>query len=64
MLLAPELEPTEADLPTSILVPEQRTFLVVRMSFGCRPSITPHTWRRNINRYPSSTPFGPRLGTG
>jgi hypothetical protein len=61
MLLAPVLEPIVADLPTTILRPEQRTFLLVRMPSGCRPSIAPHTWRRNINPLSIVYAFRPRL---
>ena len=50
-----------ADLPTANLVARQRTFLVVLMLFGCRPSIAPHTWRRNINLLSIDYAFRPRL---
>ena len=52
---------TWADFPTHRLVRFHGHFYSYRSPFGCRPSISPHSWRRNVDLLSIDYAFRPRL---
>ena len=52
---------TRADLPTHQLVWPHGHFYSYRSPFGRRPSISPHSWRRNVDLLSIVYAFRPRL---
>ena len=52
---------TWVDLPAHRLVRFHGHFYSYRSPFGCRPSISPHSWRRNVDLLSIDYAFRPRL---